>query len=169
MTDSRIPRPKPRKVTRGYAFGLVSAVVVLVAALLIATWGLIGLFSDVKPVGSGTSSMLAPALVIISLLLLFWFLWGQTKTLLRGHKISWSWLIVVAGSSYLFWSLCGMLFGLNIKETWLSPYALAVAIIWPIGVLVFWFLLMRKIYTDKNPPRWPWELRDEAERQGRDG
>lgn len=156
----------PAKITKGYATGLIAAICIFVAALLIAGWGLIGLYMGEEPVSSTVSTMTAPALVAISLLLLAWVMWLQTVSLIKGAKPAWSLAIVVAGAAYLVWSFGGLIAGLSIQETWLSPFALVMAVLWPLGLFLFWLLLWRKLYSGKGTPKWPWEDREEEERRG---
>lgn len=149
------------KITKGYAFGLISAVVIFVAALLIAGWGLLSLFTEQSPVDSSVPTFLAPLLIFINLLILWWILWQQTLSLLRSNKPAWSLLIVAPGVAYLVWSLGGSLAGMSIAETWLSVFAFSFLLIWPAGLLIFWALLLRRLYSSKEAPKWPWERAEE--------
>lgn len=158
----------PGKITRGYAFGLISAVCILVAALLIAGWGLLSLFSAGSPVVSNIPTFVAPLLVMAALVLLVWVMWAQTIALLKGARPAWSLMIVVAGAAYLIWALGGTAAGMTVAETWLSPFAAMIFLIWPAGLFIFWSLLLRRLYSSKGPPKWPWEEREEEERRGKD-
>src|SRR5690606_33613901 len=64
---------------------------------------------------------------------------------------------VIAVGAYLLWCLGGAIAGLRIEDTWLSPFALALAGCWALCSLAFWGVLARRVYTDRPVPRWPWE------------
>ena len=156
-----------RGVTRGYVGGLIFAATIVAASLVVATWGLISLLSDRAPVSTeNVARWVAPVAVFIALGLLAWGLWQQAILLLRGRRApSWAHLIVLAGAAYLAWCLIGTLGGLSITETWLSPFAVVLAPIWAIASLIFWAVLARRIYTEREVPRWPWEREDEGPTQ----
>lgn len=151
-----------RSVTRSYVWGLIFAVVILAFALMLLAWAGIALATGGAPVSSpGISFGAAPVAVLLCLALLVWVLWAQSLVLLRGMRMApWGHLLLVSLGSYLVWSLVGILTGLSIAETWLSPYALALALSWAFASLLCWALLMRRVYTDRPAPRWPWEDRD---------
>lgn len=156
---------KPAKITKAYARGLIAAIIIFVVSLQILFWGLISLFLDTSPVTTDVSNFTAPALIIVLIAFLAWIMWLQTLQLLRGSKPTWSYAIIVSGVAYLVWSGGGMLAGLSIEETWLSVYAFSLAVIWPIGLILFWLFLYRKLYSGKDVPQWPWEAGDEEERR----
>lgn len=148
-----------RGVTRGYAVGLIGAVIILSLALLIAGWGFISLAFDRAPVQTpGISFAAAPAMLGICIALLVLQLWRTVVTLLRGNRVVPLAYMVFAGlGAYLIWSALGLVFGLSAGETWLSPYAVLLGVIWALAPLVLWLVLTRRVYTDRQPPRWPWE------------
>lgn len=152
-----------REVTRGYVGGLLLAAVIVAAALLVATWGLLALALQRDPISSaGVPRWIAPLLLLAVLAALGAVLWQQALVLLRGRRApAWGLLIVIAGGSYLLWCLGGVLAGLSIDETWTSPFAAALAPICAVASLLFWAVLARRVYTDRPAPRWPWEGRDE--------
>lgn len=154
-----------RGVTRGYVGGLTVAAVILAAALVIASWGFISLFTGRDPITTpGISRAATPLIVILALGLLGWRLWEQALALLRGRRTPpIGQALVVAVGAYLVWCLLGGILGLSAGETWLSPYAGMLIPIWTLAALLFWAVLVRRVYTDRPPPRWPWERREERE------
>lgn len=152
-----------RGVTRGYVGGLLLAAVFVAAALLIGTWGLLTLVLQRNPVTSdGVPMWAAPVIVVTVLALLAWALWQQGLVLLRGRRApAWGHVIAITGGSYLVWCGLGMLAGLSIDETWVSPFAATLAPICAISSLLFWGVLARRVYTDRPVPKWPWERRGE--------
>ena len=127
-----------RGVTRGYVLGLVFAVVIAGFALMLTAWSLISLASGGGPVstpGIGFSAAAMPVLLCLGLLA--WLLWSQSLLLLRGRR------------------------QLSLADTWLSPYVLALAVSWALATVLCWAVLLRRVYTDRPAPRWPWEKRGE--------
>ncbi|WP_449281762.1 hypothetical protein [Leucobacter sp.] len=152
-----------REVTRGYVGGLILAAVIVAAALLIASWGLLALTLQRDPISSdGVPRWVAPVLVLVVLALLGATMWQQALVLLRGRKSpAWGLLIAIAGGAYLLWCLGGTLAGLSIDETWVSPFAALLAPVCGLASLLFWAVLARRVYTDRPVPKWPWERRGE--------
>ncbi len=152
-----------RDVTRGYVGGLILAAVIVAAALLIATWGLLALTLQRDPVSSdGVPRWVAPILVLVVLALLGGAMWQQALVLLRGRKTpAWGLLVAIAGGAYLLWCLGGALAGLSLDETWVSPFAATLAPVCALAFLLFWAVLARRVYTDRPVPKWPWERRGE--------
>ncbi len=153
-----------RGVTRSYVGGLIAAVSVLAVALVIASWGIIGWLTGLEPVMTpGLWTPIGVVLVALALAALVWGLWLQALVLLRGRRTPpWAHTLVLGIGAYLIWCLGGMLAGLGIDETWISPFALALALAWALCSLVFWAVLARRVYTDRPVPHWPWEGRDEG-------
>ncbi|WP_245907378.1 hypothetical protein [Leucobacter massiliensis] len=153
-----------RGVTRGYVGGLVAAAVVVAIALVVAAWGLIALALLRDPVTSaGVPLWAAPVILLCILALLAWGLWRQAIVLLRGRRgPAWGIVTALAVGAYLLWCLGGVLARMSIGETWLSPFSAVLIPICALASLVFWAVLARRVYTDRPPPRWPWE-RDEGE------
>lgn len=157
---------EPRRgVTRGYVAALIGAAVIVATALLVAVWGGLALMLDRDPVASpGVPSSIAPLMLVGGLALLAVGLWRHAITLLRGRREpAWSSIIAVAAGIYLWWGLLGMLAGMTVAETWLSPFAAALPVIWAAAALLFWAVLARRVYTDRPPPRWPWERDEETD------
>ncbi|MBK0420657.1 hypothetical protein JD292_01000 [Leucobacter sp. CSA2] len=157
---------EPRRgVTRGYVGGLLFAAVITAVALTVAGWGLLALFSDREPVSSPEVPMwAAPVVLFVALAMLAASLWQQALILLRGRRApAWGAIIATAGGAYLLWCLGGILAGMSIEETWLSPFAMLLALAWGIASLLFWAVLARRVYTDRPAPKWPWEREDEDE------
>ncbi|WP_024356765.1 hypothetical protein [Leucobacter chironomi] len=154
-----------RGVTRGYVAGLVLAAVIVAAALLIAGWGLLSLAMQREPVSSdGVPRWAAPLLLVLGLALLAAALWQQALVLLRGRRgPAWGVIVVAAGGVYLLWCLGGVLAGLSVDETWVSPFAAALPLIWAVASLLFWAVLARRVYTGRPAPKWPWERAEEDE------
>lgn len=154
-----------RGVTRGYVLGLLGATLVVVAALVVAGWGLLGMALGREPIESdGIPFWFGVLGVALGLGLLAALLWRQALSLLRGNKApAWGIVVGAAFGVYLLWCLSGVLAGLRIEETWLSPFALLLVPVWGGAALSFWYVLARRLYTDRPTPRWPWERREERE------
>lgn len=154
-----------RGVTRGYVASLIGAAIITAVALLVAVWGGIALLLDRDPVTTeGVASWIAPLVLFGGLALLAVMLWRQAITLLRGRREpAWSSLVAVGAGIYLWWGVLGMLAGMSVEETWLSPFAAALPVIWAAAALVFWAVLARRVYTDRPAPRWPWERNEESD------
>jgi len=157
-------QPRRRGVTRGYVVGVVAAAVIVAAALVVAGWGMLGLVIARPPVSTtGVAAFAAEAIVLLALLVLAVGLWQQALVLLRGRQSPpWAHTIVLAAAAYLIWCLGGMLVGMSVDDTWLSPYSAVLAVAWGLCSLLFWAVLARRVYTDRPVPRWPWEKRDEG-------
>ena len=157
---------EPRRgVTRGYVAGLIGASVVVAVALLVALWGGIALLLDRDPVESGgVASWIAPLVLFGALVLLTIVLWRHAIALLRGRRQpAWSSIIGVAAGVYLWWGILGVAAGMTVEETWLSPFAATLPVIWAAAALLFWAVLARRVYTDRPAPRWPWERDEEGD------
>lgn len=152
-----------RGVTRGYVWGLIFATMIVAVALIIASWGLISLFGQREPVQTAGIALPAAQLIVaVALAVLCWGLWRQAISLLRGLRTPhWGYIIALMGGAYLIWCLLGTLVGLSLDDTWLSPFAAALALIWGLASLLFWSVLARRVYTDRPTPKWPWEKRGE--------
>lgn len=150
----------PHRITKGYAVGLLAADAFFAVALLVLSWGLLSLWLAVSPVTSEVSNLTAPGILIVCTAMLVFFLWRELISLLKGHRPAWVLAIIIPGLAYLTWSLLGTLFSMNLSDTWLSPFALVLAVAWLIALLIFWAILLRKLYTGKDRPLWPWEKKD---------
>lgn len=159
MTEER-----RRGVTRGYVAALIAATCIVAVALVVASWGVIALALGSEPVTSEpVPRWAAPVIVIFTIALLAASLWLQALTLLRGQRApAWGQVVITAGGSYLVWSLGGTLAGMTISETWLSPYAFALSVAWVVANFGFWAVLVRRVFTDRPPPKWPWERAEEG-------
>lgn len=153
-----------RGVTRGYVGGLLAAMLIAAMALLVAAWGGLTLMLDREPVNeSGVPVSAAPLLVLGLLALLGWLLWRGAIVLLRGRKApSWDLILMAGGLAYLVWCLGGLLCGMPVGDTFASPFAGALAVIWGLVSLLFWIVLARRVYTDRATPRWPWERHEDS-------
>lgn len=154
-----------RGVTRGYVVALIAATCIVAVALLVPSWGAIALATGTEPVMTDAVSPSAgPLTVVVALALLAASLWRQAITLLRGQRSpAWGQIIIAAVGGYLVWCLGGMLAGMDLRATWLSPYAVALGVSWALASLAFWAVLARRVYTDRPPPRWPWERAEESD------
>ncbi|MBL3698703.1 hypothetical protein [Leucobacter luti] len=154
-----------RGVTRGYVGALITAAVIVATALLVAAWGGLALLLDTDPVETASvPRWAAPVILLAGLGVLAWSLWRQAITLLRGRRApSWGSMCTVAIGVYLLWGLAGILAGMSIDETWFSPFAVSLPVIWAVVSVLFWAVLARRVYTDRPPPRWPWERAEEDE------
>lgn len=150
----------PRKITKGYALGLLAADAFFAVALVVVSWGLMSLWLSISPVTSNVSNLTAPAIVIVCIALLVFFLWRELISLLKGHRPALVLAIIIPGLAYLTWSLLGTAFSMHLSDTWLSPFALVLAVSWLIALLAFWGILLRKLYSGKGRPLWPWEKKD---------
>lgn len=156
--------PEPRhRVTRGYVGMLIFAVVTVAVALTVAAWGVLALALEADPVTTTDRPRWAgPLAIVLALVLLAWTLWRQAITMLRGRRApSWGYWILAAGGAYTVWGLLGSAVGLPTAETWGSPFALLLMPIWIVASLGFWALLVRRLFTDRGRPRWPWEKDDD--------
>lgn len=153
-----------RGVTRGYVAGLIAATCAVAVALLVASWGMIALVSNSEPVMTeSVAPAVGPLIVILAIVLLAASMWRQAITLLRGQwGPSWGKIVIAAVGGYLVWCVVGILAGMSLDETWVSPYALALGLSWALANLAFWAVLARRVYTDRPPPRWPWERKEES-------
>ncbi|MHA3682668.1 hypothetical protein ACXR2W_00185 [Leucobacter sp. HY1908] len=154
-----------RGVTRGYVAALIVATGIVAVALVVAFWGVIALSTGTEPVMTEpVARWAAPVVIMFALALLAGSLWRQALTLLRGQRSpAWGQLVVTSGGTYLVWCLGGVLAGMSIDDTWMSPYAVALSVAWALANLAFWAVLARRVYTDRPPPRWPWERAEEGE------
>lgn len=161
----------PQRVTRGYAQGLVVAVTLFALALLVLSWGFITLSLDRNPVTTEVSNLVAPMLIGVCLVMLVVLLWRELIRLLQGNRPTWALGIVIPGFAYLIWCLLGTAFSFSIQETWVSPFVLSLVVSWAVSVMVFWWILTRKLYSGKGRPLWPWEKngRDEGPDWTKDG
>ena len=159
-----------RRVTRAYVAALIAAALIVAAALVVASWGILGLTLGREPVETGGVALwLGIFAVVAALAFLGWLLWHQAVLLLRGNpKPAWHLILFAMAGAYLLWCVIGLLMGLSIEETWLSPFAGVLAPVWGVVSIAFWGVLARRIYTDSPPPRWPWEAREERERAEED-
>ena len=150
----------PHRITRGYAFGLLAADAFFALSILVMGWGFLSLWIETSPITSAVSNLTAPGLIFVCLAILIFMLWRELVSLLRGNRPAWALAIVIPGIAYLVWSLLGMAATLTVSETWTSPFAFSLAGAWLIAVLLFWWVLLRKLYTEKGRPLWPWEKKD---------
>lgn len=159
MTDER-----RRGVTRGYVAALIAAACIVAVAIVVASWGIISLAVGREPIESEhVARWAAPAIVTLALAMLAAAMWRQAITLLRGMKRpAWGQFVSTAGGAYMIWCLGGLLAGMSIRETWISPFAVALSVAWGVACLAFWAVLARRVYTDRPPPRWPWERAEEG-------
>lgn len=153
-----------RGVTRGYVVALIAASCIVAVALLVASWGMIALLTSSEPVRTeSVPPSVGPLTVLLALVLLGGSMWRQALTLLRGQWApAWGQIVVAGFGGYLVWSVGGMLAGMTPGETWLSPYALALGLSWALANLAYWAVLARRVYTDRPPPRWPWERAEDG-------
>lgn len=152
-----------RKVTRSYLWGLIFAVTVVCIALIVAAWGGLALATSGGPVSTPNIGLgVAAMIVLVAVAALVWGLWSQSLQLLRGRKTPpWAYTLLLGAGGYLIWCLGGLGAGLSIQDTWLSPYAAALALSWAIGSMLCWLVLARRVYTERPTPQWPWEKRGE--------
>lgn len=156
---------KRRGVTRSYVYALIAACVFLALSFLVAVWGLTSVLLLRFPVETSISRFIGPGIIALTLALLAWSMWQQSLDLLRGNTaVPAVRLVTTAVTVYLVWSLLGMLAGMAVTETWLSVYAFELAVIYALAQLTCWWLLLRRVYTDRPTPQWPWE-KDEHERE----
>lgn len=154
-----------RGVTRGYVLALIVACVTFAMALIVALWGILSVLLERFPVsGVAVAMWVAPVVVIILLGVLAIFCWRAALILLRGRVLpAWGEIFSCASSVYLLWCLLGMLGGMPLEDTWLSPFAAALALVMVVAQLCFWLVLARRRYTLRETPRWPWERAEDDE------
>lgn len=159
-----------RGVTRGYVIGLALMAAVLAVAVLVAAWGFLSLLLERRPITLESAPVvLAPLLVIVAAGGLVWVMWRTAVALLRGRRTPpWGPAALLALGVYVVWAGVGSIFGLPAGDTWASPFPLALVVIWPLTLTLFWVVLLRRVYTDRPPPQWPWEKREEAQRRAED-
>lgn len=152
-----------RRVTRGYVIALIGSAALLALSLIVCGWGLLALYTDTAPVQQpGVPFAVAPLLVAITHALLAWSLWKQAIALLHGRRAPHTgWMLGTAFGAFLLWCVGGNLAGLAVNETWLSVYAWLIVPVFVLTALAFWAVLMRRVYTDRGVPQWPWEKRGE--------
>ncbi|NLA66386.1 MAG: hypothetical protein GX862_10845 [Leucobacter sp.] len=152
-----------RGVTRGYVAGLTLAVVIIALTLLIVAWSAISVYAAKEVISTpDIGSAVVPLMLLVLLLLLAWSLWRQALVLLRGrYGPAWAQIVLISVGGYLLWCVMGVIAGLSLADTWVSPYAASLAIVWGVSCLIFWALLARRVYTDRPTPRWPWERDDD--------
>lgn len=154
-----------RGVTRAYVLGLLAATLMIAAALVSASWGLLTLAIGIEPIETEGVPLWFGIIAILACLgMLSILLWRHAILLLQGRKSPVWGIVIGAGiGAFFLWCLCGILGGLSVAETWLSPFAALLVPIWVIAVLIFWLVLARRVYTDRPTPKWPWERREEQE------
>ncbi|MFC7764759.1 hypothetical protein [Leucobacter soli] len=98
MSEDR-PHERRRGVTRGYVVGLVAATVMVALALVVASWGILGMVLRREPVDTPGLGLAAAELILLpALAALALGLWLQTLVLLRGRRTPpWAHVIVLGG------------------------------------------------------------------------
>lgn len=146
-------------MTRGYVAGLVFAVVITALTFVIVGWSAISFLAKRETISTpGIGVAFVPLTLLLLLLVLAWSLWVQSLVLLRGKRgPAWDHILLISVGAYLLWCLIGLLAGLSIDDTWVSPYAVAISLIWALSSVICWALLARRVYTDRPTPQWPWE------------
>lgn len=141
------------------------AAVLVAVALIVATWGLLSLGLDRDPVSNTeVASWGAPLVLCFALAALAVALWQQALAMLRGQKApAWRYIISVSVGAYLLWSLGGVIAGMSIDDTWVSPFAAVLVPIWGITCLLYWGVLAHRLFTDRPAPKWPWERAEDDE------
>lgn len=155
-----------RKVTRSFVLGLAAMVTLFGLALLVAAWGLSALIFGSKPVATDVAFFAAPTIILIALAVLFWTLWRVALALLKGRAaLPWGLALLAGLSAYLLWGILGTLAGFELAEAWFSVYVLELELVWLLTVFLFWSVLSRQIFSDRATPTWPWEQREQRERE----
>ena len=159
------PLPR-RKVTRAFVLTLAAFTTVLGISMVIAAWGLEALLTNSKPVEADLPFFVAPVIFLPEIALLFFLLWRAALATLRGHSgPPWTQMLLVGLGAYLIWAVLGSLSGFSLRDAWMSVYVLSLVIIWMLSVFIFWILLARQVYTERPTPSWPWEQREQRERE----
>jgi hypothetical protein len=163
---SELTGEKRRGVTRSYVWMLIFGCTFVTVSLVVAGWGLTALALLRLPVETSVPTYYGPLVLVLLFLSLAASMWYQSLNVLRGHKtVPISRMIVMGLVAYIVWSLAGMLAGMSIGETWLSLFSFELVPLFAFGLLSCWYLLLRRVYTDRPTPRWPWEKHEEAERE----
>ena len=147
-----------RKVTRAYVWMIIVAAITLAVSFLVFAWGMLRYTTGRYPVETEVTSLLGPLTVVVIFATTTWSLWRQSLTILRGSTTA----PVAQGLgngllAYVIWSVVGSLAGLRFDETWMSMFALVIIPIVVVVHLLAWAVLVRKVYTDRPTPQWPWE------------
>lgn len=167
-------------VDRGYASTVAVFASVLFAALTIAASGLISLFADREVLAeTDAGPLVAPIMFLVATAALFaQLVAAATKPRLRGIGVARALLIgavvylafLVSGATiYSLGSgrpLRGILF---LAANALGPYAVSVGVLASLVALLYLILLSyRQSGGATRTPRWPWEDRDDRDREERD-
>lgn len=159
------PVPR-RKVTRGFVLGLAAMASFFALALLVAAWGLLALALNSMPVESALPFFVAPMILLAALGELYWMLWRIALRTLRGNAAPpWGLALLAALLAVAIWAGLGFLAGLTVSEALFSVFVLSLFLAWLIAAIVFWLLLARQVFTERQTPLWPWERKELRDRE----
>lgn len=156
----RAHKPLLRRVTRGYVYTLLLFTQALSVSLIIAVWGLGAFYLQLPVVQHHAPVWIMPAAVLVHSLSAALFLWHSCLRILRGTPRVYALLVAVGCcTSLVLFGTARALTGLPLADafnalTWGAVVATAVCSVAAQRVLI------RRVYTVKQPPLWPWEKRD---------
>lgn len=160
------PPEQRRRVTRAFVLTLAAFVTLFALSVLVAAWGLESLALGTKPVESDIPFQVAPLIISLAVLELYWLLWRFALSLLRGAaRHPWWFACVAGGAAYLTFGVFGLIAGFTPREALVGVYPFTLFLSWFIAVPVFFALLSRQVFTERPAPVWPWERREQAERE----
>jgi hypothetical protein len=158
---------------RRYSAAIAVFAAVLYAALVIAIFGLISLYTDRDVISdSSVGPVVGPVMTASSvLLMLFWMLRIALRVPETEQRIAPGRALLLAVVCYLlFCAVGGFLVGLAAGDPiafigffgrqLTSPFAIAVGILAFIVCILFMLVLASRV-GNKGRPRWPWENRED--------
>jgi hypothetical protein len=158
---------------RRYSAAIAVFATVLYAALVIAIFGMISLYTDRDVISDSTvGPVVGPVMTASSVLLvLFWLLWIALRVPENEQRIALGTALLLGVVGYLLFCAVGGFFvglasgdpiafigffGLQLT----SPFAISVGILAFIVCILFMLVLASRV-GNKGRPRWPWENRDD--------
>ena len=158
---------------RRYSAAVAVFATVLYAALVIAVFGLISLYTDRDVITNGSvGPVVGPVMTGCSVLLvLACFLWIALRVPEDRQRIEPGTALLIGVVAYLaFCVVGGFLVGIASTDPFafigffgdqlISPFAISVGILAFIVAVLFMLVLASRV-GNKGRPRWPWEKRDD--------
>lgn len=158
---------------RRYSAAVAVFATVLDAALVIAVFGLISLYTDRDVISDASvGPVVGPVMAGSSVLLvLLWFLWIALRVPEDEQRIALGTALLLGVVAYLvFCAVGGFLVGVASGDPiafvgffslqLMSPFAIAVGIVAFVMAILFMLVLASRV-GNKGRPRWPWEKRED--------